>query len=85
MAECEVMNECTFYNGKMKLYSGIGKLYKTRYCLENNSSCAVYRIYKKLGKQSIPSDLYPNMTDKADAILAGENKTQPMLRVLSKE
>lgn len=70
MAECECLKGCLFFNDKMKDTEGFGAIYKQRYCLGNNSDCARYVVFKKLGKQGVPPDLYPNMRDRAKKILA---------------
>jgi hypothetical protein len=55
----------------MKDTEGIGAMLKNRYCLGDNSQCARYMIFKKLGKSAVPPNLYPNMHDKAKKILGG--------------
>ena len=70
MAECECLAGCPFYNDKMDSEQGIGAMYKKKYCLGNNTSCARYMVFKKLGREKVPSNLYPNMVDRAEIILA---------------
>jgi len=60
-----------FFNDKMKDTDGIGAMYKKRYCLTDNSRCARYMVFKKLGRPGVPVDLYPNMHERAQQILAG--------------
>lgn len=67
--ECERLKACPFYNDKMDLEKGIGKLYKNRYCLGNKTECARYIVSKELGPQYVPIDLYPNMHQKAKEII----------------
>jgi hypothetical protein len=40
------------------------------YCLDDNSNCARYLVFKKLGKADIPINLYPNMVGRAKEILS---------------
>jgi hypothetical protein len=72
MSECECLKGCPFFNDKMKDTEGIGARYKEKYCLGNNTDCARYMVFKKLGKQAVPDNLYPNMYERAKNILAGQ-------------
>lgn len=74
MAMCENLSKCPFYQGQMSLDSGLGSMYKKRYCEGNRSLCARYMVSSSLGKEYVPSSLYPNMTDKAKEILAAHTK-----------
>ena len=71
MAECECKPGCPFFNGKMSDQDGLGSIFKKQYCLSNNSECARYMVFKKLGKAAVPANLYPNKKDRALEILAG--------------
>lgn len=70
MADCECLKGCPFFNDKMKDTEGLGAIYKEKYCLNDNLKCARYMIFKKLGKSSVPIDLFPNMHDRAKNILS---------------
>jgi len=72
MADCECLAGCPFFNDRMKIDTGIGASYKNKYCLGDNSQCARYMVFKKMGKPSVPVDLFPNMVDRANKILAGQ-------------
>lgn len=74
MAMCENLSKCPFYQGQMSMDSGIGSMYKKRYCEGDRLLCARYVVSSKLGKEYVPSTLYPNMMDKADEILAKNQK-----------
>ena len=69
MAECECLKGCPFFNDKMKDSEGMGAIYKKTYCLGNNTQCARYIVFKKLGKPAVPDSLYPNMVDVAKKIV----------------
>ncbi len=71
MSDCECLKGCIFFNDKMKDVGGIGAMFKKRYCLGDNTQCARYMVFKKLGKPAVPSDLYPNQQDRAKQLLAG--------------
>jgi hypothetical protein len=69
MAECKCLNGCPFFNDKMKDDEGLGAIYKKKYCLGDNSQCARFMVFQKLGKAGVPVDLYPNMHERARTII----------------
>ncbi|NLJ55853.1 MAG: hypothetical protein GX334_02260 [Firmicutes bacterium] len=71
--ECEKLKDCPFYNDKMDIESGLGKLYKRRYCEGDKTQCARYTVLKELGARFVPLDLYPNMQKRAEEIIS-QNK-----------
>lgn len=70
MAECPLLPGCLFFNDKMQDNSGLGGMFKRKYCLEDNSQCARHMIVKSLGREKVPTNLYPNMLDRAKEIIA---------------
>ncbi len=70
MATCEKLAGCPFYQGAMKIDSGIGKMYKDKYCEGDKTICARYMVATTAGKDYVTNDLYPNMVDKAKKIIA---------------
>jgi len=56
----------------MKQTDGMGAIFKKNYCQGDNSKCARFMVFKKLGKPAVPADLFPNMVDRANKILAGK-------------
>lgn len=70
---CEMLKTCPFYNDKMDVESGLGKLYKRRYCEGDKVQCARYMVLSELGAKYVPLELYPNMQDRAREIIA-QNK-----------
>ncbi|HZK57247.1 MAG TPA: hypothetical protein VFD17_02960 [Clostridia bacterium] len=68
--KCEKLQTCPFYNNKMDIESGLGKMYKNRYCLGNKEKCARYIVSEELGAKFVPVSLYPNMHEKAEEIIA---------------
>ena len=69
MAECECLEGCPFFNDHMKDLEGMANIYKRKYCLGDNTECARHMVFLTLGKEAVPSDLYPNMRDRARKIL----------------
>jgi len=70
MAECERIQTCPFFNDKMKNMPATAELMKDKYCRGDFASCARYMVLKALGKEKVPSDLFPNETDRARRIIS---------------
>ena len=73
MADCELLKGCLFFNDKMPPERGMGAIYKTTYCQGDSSKCARYRVAKTLGREKVPANLYPNMHERANSLIAGES------------
>jgi len=69
MADCELLQTCIFFNDKMKNMPGTANILKTQFCQSDNSSCARYMIFKALGREKVPMDLYPQQKEKAEKII----------------
>lgn len=74
MAMCEKLAKCPFYQGQMSMDSGIGSMYKQKYCEGDKTICARYIVATTLGPEFVPTTLYPNMADKAKSILEQNGK-----------
>lgn len=74
MATCEKLPKCPFYQGKMDINSGLGAMYKKKYCEGDKTNCARYIISTKLGPEFVNNNIYPNMTDVANNLLKEHNK-----------
>ena len=74
MALCEKLQKCPFYQGKMNMDSGIGAMYKKKYCEGDKSTCARYIVATQLGAEFVTNSLYPNMNNVADKLLAEHKK-----------
>lgn len=74
MAACENLAKCPFYQERMPIDSGLGLMYKQKYCEGDKTICARYKVATTLGKEYVPSDLYPNMEAKADDIISKNKK-----------
>lgn len=71
MADCECLGGCIFFNDKMGEKKALTEIYKKNYCRGDNSTCARYMVFKKLGKAAVPPTLFPNMVDKAKQLIGG--------------
>ena len=69
MPECECLPGCPFFNDRMQNKPSTAGLMKKRYCLDDFNSCARHMVFLKLGKEAVPSDLYPHQTEAAEKIL----------------
>ncbi len=69
MAKCECVEACPFFNDRMPIESALGKMYKERYCLGNFDECARHQVKIALGSDKVPSNLFPNMFEKASVII----------------
>lgn len=69
MADCELLKGCLFFNDKMADNAGMASLYKRKYCQGDSSRCARLKVAKALGRPRVPTDLYPNMFDRAEKII----------------
>lgn len=71
---CEKLPACPFYNDKMPIDKGLGAVYRKTYCDVSNKKCARYMVAVTLGPQFVPLDLYPNMSSRAEQIIADNEK-----------
>jgi hypothetical protein len=67
---CPKLKKCPFYNDKMPMESGLGAIYKKKYCMGSNANCARYMVLQALGPEHVPNTLYPSMLDVAQHIIA---------------
>ncbi len=70
MADCQSLATCIFFNDKMAKMPETAKYMKKKYCMGDYSVCARYAVSSKLGKDSVPVDLFPNDAERAKEILA---------------
>ena len=76
MQECECLPKCPFFNDKMKSKPATANLMKRKYCKGGDySSCARFMIFRALGRDAVPSDLFPNQREKAAEILQLQSET----------
>jgi len=74
MAVCEKLEKCPFYTGQMSMETGLGSMYKKKYCEGDKTTCARYMVAETVGKDFVTMDLYPNMVDKAKKIIEDNSK-----------
>jgi hypothetical protein len=72
MADCELLAGCLFFNDKMATKPATAEMMKSSYCRGNNSACARFLVFNKLGRPMVPSDLYPDNVERAKLILSSK-------------
>lgn len=60
MGECEFIEKCPFFHGKLAKKPVEIEEMKEKYCRNNNLNCARNMIANALGKELMPPDLYPH-------------------------
>lgn len=74
MAVCEILEHCPFFHDNMPNMPEHAELFKQLYCRGGNDICARYMIIKKLGKEAVPKNLFPNEVSRANTIIADSRK-----------
>ncbi len=70
MADCVCLSRCPFFNDRMGQMPATADLMKKRYCLGDQTQCARYMVFSKLGAEKVPLDLYPTQVERAQKVLA---------------
>ncbi len=74
MAECECLPRCPFFHDKMAQKPATAQIMKKQYCMGDSSGCARHQVFKSVGSQHVPADLYPSQTDRVKPIVAAVRK-----------
>ena len=69
MENCKLLQRSAFFNDKMSIERGVGALYKKNYCEGDFNKCARYIVAITIGREKVPTNLYPNMFDQAKKII----------------
>ncbi len=70
MGQCEFIEKCPFFHGKLVDKPVEIEELKEKYCQNNNLNCARYMIVQALGKKLMPEDLYPHEKIVAYTVIA---------------
>lgn len=70
MADCECLPTCPFFNDQMTEMPSMAQIIKDRYCKGSNVNCARHMVFRVLGRERVPADLYPSQVERAEEILA---------------
>ncbi|MDA8121972.1 MAG: hypothetical protein M0Z38_05320 [Deltaproteobacteria bacterium] len=69
MADCKMLEKCIFFNDKMQNMPAVADIYKQNYCRGDFSKCARFMVAEALGKEKVPSTLFPNQVELASEII----------------
>lgn len=69
MAECELLQRCSFIQGRINSTPATLEIFRDRYCKREFALCARFRVFRARGIESVPKALFPNQSEKAEAIL----------------
>lgn len=75
MTKCELIETCIFFNDQMVNMPSTAAVYKKIYCQQDFDKCGRYMIFKAVGREHVPKDLFPNQSDRA-AMIIKEHKQQ---------
>lgn len=70
MGECEFIAGCPFFNGQLAGDPEKIETLKEKYCRTNNLNCARYMVANALGKEKMPTELFPDQKDRAYLVIA---------------
>ena len=71
MSNCEVMGTCPFFKDMMRDMPAMAEHHKLKYCQGEPHACARFVVYKSLGRDKVPADLFPIEHDRARRIIEG--------------
>ena len=69
--DCECLPRCPFFNDKMMDMPAMVSLLKEKYCKGDSARCARHMVFKVMGSERVPMDLYPNQAERAEKIIQG--------------
>lgn len=70
MAKCELVETCIFFNDQMASMPSTSAVYKKIFCEGDFDTCSRYMIFKAIGRENVPKDLFPNQSERAKSIIA---------------
>jgi hypothetical protein len=69
MPACECLPRCPFFNDRMANMPSLSAMMKHSFCQGDFTGCARFMVMKALGAARVPSDLFPNMPDRAAGLI----------------
>ena len=69
MTECPSLQNCPFFNDKMANMPSTAEIIKKNNCKSDYTKCARYMVSKALGKEKVPSDLFPTQIENAKQLI----------------
>ncbi len=69
MCTCPHIEMCSLFHRTLADLPALATIYRNLYCRDRPDVCARYLIMEKLGRDKVPSSLYPNQIDRADRLI----------------
>ena len=69
MSKCELTETCIFFNDQMSGMPSTAAAFKKLYCEQDFDTCGRYMIFRAIGREHVPNDLFPNQTDRAQKLI----------------
>ncbi len=66
---CPFLSGCPFFNENMRAYPVGAEVMKDQFCRGDYARCARYLIATKLGRDKMPSMMFPDQIDRAKKLL----------------
>jgi hypothetical protein len=70
MKECPMLVACIFFNDKMANMPNTAEILKNKFCKGQYIVCARYIVCMSLGKEKVPSNLFPGEIEVAKLIIS---------------
>jgi len=70
MADCDCLPGCPFFHDRMTNMPALSGMMKKRYCLDDFMACARHQVKEALGKEKVPSTLYPSQSEMAQKVIS---------------
>lgn len=78
MGNCDHLNGCRFFEGRISAMPHFAEVFRSRYCESgHHETCARYRVAEHYGLGAVPVEMYPNDFEAAEALIAGPQIAQP--------
>jgi len=71
MNTCELINKCRFLKEKLADLPLVIHIMEKTFCQGGKCNCARYIIFRAMGTEGLPPDLFPNHLYRAKEILSG--------------
>ncbi len=65
MKSCDRLKACPFFNDQLADTPHMAERMKTKYCLSEPASCGRRMVGQKLGREAVPTNLFPGDTKRA--------------------
>ncbi len=67
--DCELLPTCAFFNDRMANTPATAGIFKQGYCRGEFSTCARFMVFKAIGREKVPIDLFPNQQERARTLI----------------